>query len=160
MRKLLLAAAALLPLSAHAQTQFQFPTAPWAGFAPSNVECGRLLGANFNSTADQAIPISVPTSLYRIELIMVNNPSTSMTTAQGGFYQTTSKGGTAIVANNTAYTTLTTNTPDTTGSAQNVTLASGMGNVAYDLSTIYFSLTTAQGTAATADIRVYCRPLY
>ena len=163
----LLLGLALFASNAKAQTQFQFPTAPWSAFAPGKIECGWLYGANFNSTADQAIPISVPTATYMVESIAISNPSVSMTTAQGGFYTAISKGGVTIVASSQAYSSLTGNTANTTGNAMMATLATAGNTTDFQgptqtsaINTIYFSLTTAQGAAATADIRVYCRPLY
>jgi hypothetical protein len=166
--RFLAAFAALLTLTslAQAQTQYQFPTTPWQAFAPARIECGQLLGANFNVTTDQAIPISVPTQ-YMIDVIAISNPSVSLTTAQGGFYTAASKAGVAVVASSQAYTALTTATANTTGNALLATISTA-GNTTYfngfaqssQISTLYFSLTTAQGAAATADIRIFCKPLF
>lgn len=153
---------------AEAQTQMQFPTTPWEGYAPATVQCGELLGANMNVTTDQAIPISVPSGTYIVDNITISNPSVSMTTAAGGFYSAASKGGVAIVASGQAYSTLTTNAANTTGNAMVATLATAGTTTAFggyaaganQISTIYLSLTTGQGAAATADVRVRCRALY
>lgn len=152
---------------AHAQTQYQFWNTPWQGYAPARIECGWLYGANMNSTADQAIPISVPSATYVLDSIWVSNPSISLTTAVGGFYTAASKGGVTVVANTQAYSTLTTNAANTTGNAFAVTLATAGQTTAFQgptgtsaIKTLYLSLTTAQGAAATADVRVYCVPLY
>jgi hypothetical protein len=139
-------------------TTMQFPTMGWGGFAPARIECGELLGANMNSTADQAIPISFPSAKYVITEIDITNPSVSLTTAAGGFYSAASKGGVAIVSSGQAYSTLTTNAANTTGNEMTATLATAGNTTAFNLSQIYLSLTTAQGAAATADVRVYCRP--
>jgi hypothetical protein len=139
-------------------TTMQFPTAGWGGFAPASVQCGMLKSANMNVTTDQIIPIAFPSSTYEITEISIANASTSLTTAVGGFYQTTSKGGTAIVANSQAYSTLTAAATNAAGSVLQATLA--IPTAAFNLNAIYFALTTAQGAAATADIRVTCRPLY
>lgn len=168
MKKLLLAAFLFsVALPALAQTQFQFPNAPWQAYAPNELQCGTLIGANFNSTADQAIVISVPSSLWAIDQISISNPSISMTTAQGGFYSAVSKGGVAIVANTQAYSTLTTNAANTTGNYMQPTLSTAGNTTAFkgyaqtsQIKALYLSLTTAQGAAATADIRVYCHVLY
>ena len=109
---------------------------------------GTKLSANMNVTTDQAIPITrIGSQKYLITKIVVTNASISLTTAAGGVYQTTSKGGTAIVANSQAYSALSAST-----TALNLTLAI---NRTYTLDNIYFSLTTAQGAAATADIYVF-----
>lgn len=160
-----LAAGLLLALSlattGAAQTQTQFPTAPWGGFAPGRVQCGWLQSVNFNSTADQIIPISVPSLTYMLDAITIDNASISLTTAQGGFYTAESKGGVAVVANTQAYTTLTAAAVGAAGSAMSATIATdGATNALPRAAPLYFSLTTGQGAAATADIRVFCRPLY
>lgn len=153
---------------AFAQTQMQFPTTPWGGYAPPTVQCGELLSANFNVTTDQAIPVSVPSATYLVDKIIISNPSISLTTAAGGFYTAASKGGIIVVAAAQAYSGLTTNTANTTGNALSATISTagattdfgGYAQGANAVPTIYFSLTSGQGAAATADIRVYCRALY
>jgi hypothetical protein len=154
----ILLATALFPIAVGAQTTNQFPTSPWSGFAPGRIQCGTLLKANMNSTADQAIPISFPSVNYEIEGIQISAASVSLTTAAGGFYPAASKGGTAIVASSQAYSTLTAAAVNSAGSVMSATLNNA--TALYNLRTIYFSLTTAQGAAATANIRVYCRPHY
>jgi hypothetical protein len=164
-----LAAVAALSLagSAMAQTNGQFPQAPWNAFAPASIQCGWLYGANMNATTDQAIPISVPSGTWAIDSISISNPSISLTTAQGGFYTAASKGGVAVVASTQAYSTLTTNAANSTGNFMTTTLSTAGNTTDFQgptqtsaIKMLYFSLTTAQGAAATADIRVRCRPLY
>lgn len=108
---------------------------------------GVLRGANFNSTADQAIRINC--GRYRINNIAVENASISLTTAAGGFYTGAAKGGTTLVAAAQAYAACTAANKQTF-----CTLATG-GQDTNTVQTIYLSLTTAQGAAATADIYVY-----
>jgi hypothetical protein len=79
--------------AALAQTNFQFPNTPWQAYAPTQIQCGKLSGANFNVTTDQAITISVPSGAYFVSSIAITEPSVSMTTAAGGFYSAASKGG-------------------------------------------------------------------
>jgi hypothetical protein len=143
---------------ARAQTQMQFPTAPWGGYAPSRIQCGTLRGADMNSTADQPIPISFPSATYEIDAIVITSPSVSLTTAAGGFYPAPAKAGTAIVASSQAYSGLTAAATNAAGSVLSATLNNTTAK--FDLRTIYFSLTTGQGAAATANIRVYCRLHY
>lgn len=110
---------------------------------------GRLLGANFNSTADQAIAI-VNSAKYHIQNITICNASVSLTTAAGGFYDGAAKTGNILVAAAQVYSAL------TSALAQlNPTLAAYTNNNVYTAQQIYFSLTTAQGVAATADIYIY-----
>lgn len=110
---------------------------------------GTLRSANFNTTADQAIPITSSITAFQITSIVVTNCSANLTTAAGGFYPTTSKGGTAIVAAIQVYTALTGATV-----LLGTTVAATPLVTRYAISTVYLSLTTGQGTAATCDVYV------
>lgn len=112
---------------------------------------GVLLGANFNSTADQAIAIS--SSKYIVRTIIAVNASVSLTTAAGGIYPAAAKGGTPIVAATQAYTALT-----AASKFLALTLNPAAGGPTTDVetaTTVYLSLTTAQGAAATADVYIF-----
>jgi uncharacterized membrane protein len=153
--------------AAIAQTNFQFPNTPWQAYAPTRVQCGKLTGANMNVTTDQPIVISVPSGAYFIDSIVLTEPSISMTTAQGGFYTAASKGGVAIVASSQAYSAMTTTSANATGNGMAATLATAASTTKLGgylntspITSLYFSLTTPQGAAATSNIRVYCRTLY
>lgn len=111
---------------------------------------GAITGANFNSTADQAIAILPQVSKYRISSIEITGCSASLTLAAGGFYSAASKGGTAIVAAAQVYTGLTGSTL-----VLNPTISATGGTTAWTLATIYFALTTAQGGAATCNIAIF-----
>ena len=112
---------------------------------------GRLLGANMNSTADQAIPMFNGSLPYRVTKISVKNASVSLTTAAGGIYPAAAKGGTPIVAATQVYSALTGSTL-----ALDLTIAATPGITEYAAATpLFLSLTTAQGAAATADIFVF-----
>ncbi len=121
------------------------------------VLCGVAKSVNMNSTADQAISINCGSSNYSINSIQVVNPSTSLTTAAGGVYTAVSKGGVAVVSNTQTYSVLTTNAQNTSGSRASLTL--NTGNAQMNASTLYVSLTTAQGAPATADFYVYGFPM-
>ncbi len=138
----------------------QFATTGWEGYAPGIIEGGSLMGANMNSTGDQAIQIACPTTNYMIAAIVVTTASISLTTAAGGIYTAAAKGGSTLVGAGQAYSTLTAAATNAAGSALSLTLDTLATTGKLDLSTIYFSLTTGQGAAATANIRVYIRPLY
>jgi hypothetical protein len=112
---------------------------------------GRRIGANFNSTADQSIVIACPK--YYIQGIYVTNASLSLTTAAGGFYTSAAKAGTAVVNSAQVYSALT-----TAASIVGLTIASN--TITLTAAQIYFSLTTPQGAAATADIFVLGWNLY
>lgn len=113
---------------------------------------GELISANMNSTADQQIVIFSAPAKYIIRRIVVTNASVSLSTAAGGVYPQVSKGGTAIVAAGQAYSGL-----NATSKFIDLTIASGYtsGGSILTAKSIYLSLTTAQGTAATADVYVY-----
>lgn len=147
--------AVLFATSAFAQNAINNPPAITYPFILGGV----LKAANFNSTADQAITIVSPSPNYRVNSIIMTNPSISLTTAAGGLYSATAKGGIPIVAATQTYIALTTNAPNTTGN----TLLAGQSTTStaafYNLSTVYLSLTTPQGAAATADVYIYIVPL-
>ncbi len=113
---------------------------------------GQLISANMNSTSDQQIVIFSAPAKYIIRRIVATNASTSLTTAAGGIYPAVSKGGTAIVAAAQAYSGLT-----AAGKFIDLTVASAYttGGDVLTVKSIFLSLTTGQGSAATADIYVY-----
>jgi hypothetical protein len=125
------------------------------GVSPFNV-IASLRQANFNITSDQPIVIPSPITAFRLSNIIITNASVSLTTAVGGFYPAAAKGGTPIVSAAQVYTALTTAnllllaTLTSFGSTARFSSAN-LGTVAAQL-VIWFSLTTAQGVAATADI--------
>jgi len=111
---------------------------------------GRLIGANMNITTDQAIVLT-PSCI--VTDVIVTNASISLTTAAGGVYTAISKGGTAIIAAAQAYSALTAAGIAIKLSSTPSWALITTGTAATPLS-IYFSLTTGQGGAATADIYV------
>ena len=157
-----LVAAAALASPAHAQlpnlNAYQFPFAVWKGFAPADVECGRAIGVNLAVTTDTAVPISVPTSTYVISSIWASNANVSLTSASGGVYTGTSKGGTTLAANQ-ALSTLTAPAANAAGGAVALTLAVGATTGLLNVKTVYVTMTTAQA-GATADFRLFCHPMY
>lgn len=108
---------------------------------------GEFIGANFNTTSDQSITMP---SNYIVRRIVVTNASASFTLAAGGFYTGASKTGTVIVAAAQTYTALTASTK-----YQDCTLASATTTDRITSTTIFLSLTVAQGTSATADIHIF-----
>lgn len=122
--------------------------------AGAYVLLGKLASANMNSAADQTITINLPTGVtkYTVEKIDVTNCTVNITTAAGGFYTAASKGGTAIVAAGQTYAALTGTATQLLNPTLAVTTSSFTGNM-------FFSLTAAQGGAATADIYVWGRVL-
>lgn len=122
--------------------------APGAGTQQPVRVIGTLLGANMNSTADQAITLAAGS--WKIEGVYATKPSVSLTTAAGGVYTSTAKGGTAIVAAGQVYSGLV--------AATDVIGCTMAATPTVTNNTVYLSLTTAQGAAATADVFVYGRP--
>ena len=120
---------------------------------------GMLIGANMNVTTDQPFTwFAAPASVYRVTKITCTNASTSLTTAAGGVYTELSKGGSAIVASGQAYSTLTGSTLAldlTIAATPGVTFFSSAPATASANGAPVLSLTTGQGSAATADCFVY-----
>ena len=118
---------------------------------------GILKGVNFNITTDQEIPITLVGGYtnYRINEFVMINASTALTTAVGGIYPTTSKGGAPYVAATQTYTTV--NSGATAFLSLTKTNVSAYATHSDPI--LYFSLTTPQGSAATADIYVFGTPI-
>ena len=111
-----------------------------------------LLSADFNSIADQALLLPASITAFAITGIVVTNSAVSLSSAVGGFYPQSAKGGTAIVANNQVYSSL-----NTQAKLLNCTIAAAALATYYTRSNvpdwaIYLSLTTAQGIYAVADV--------
>lgn len=121
----------------------------------------KLIGADFNVTTDQLLPLQISDSDslisadagdFIVDSIIVTNASTSLTTAAGGIYTAASKGGSVVVAAAQVYSALTAATKYVA-----LTRATSATVDVYNQANLYFSLTTPQGAAATADIYVYGR---
>ena len=130
-------------------------------FLASQKVLAAFFNANFNTIADQ--PLILPSAITAFQLtgIIVTNASVSLTTAAGGFYPAASKGGTAIVSSAQVYSALTSANllmqPTLSSFAQSARFSSanlGLSLVANGQNglTVYLSLTTAQGSSATADV--------
>lgn len=102
-----------------------------------------------NSTADQAIPIQ-KAAKYVVRRIVVTDASTSLgaSAVAGGVYTAASKGGVAIVAADQAYTAL-------TGATKILDLTIAAGADYRTAQTLYFALSVAHGSAATANVYVF-----
>jgi hypothetical protein len=127
------------------------------GVAPFNV-IASLRSANFNITSDQPIIIPPQIKAFRLSNIVITNSTANLTTAQGGFYPQSAKSGTPIVAATQIYAALSsinalmTATLAAFGSGTRFSPAT-LGTVfGTGLLAIWFSLTTAQGIPATADV--------
>ena len=100
--------------------------------------------ANFNITTDQTCSIPGTITAWNPTSILVTNCSASLTLAAGGVYPAATKGGTPIVAAVQAYTAL-------TASTIVLPLTIATSTTRYTISSVFLSLTTGQGTAATCD---------
>lgn len=105
---------------------------------------GQLLGANFNTTGDQAIALWCKAGI--VTHVIVTNPSLSLTTAVGGFYTGAGKTGTIVVPATQVYSVLT-----AAGLALVIPVA-----IAVRITTgqLFLALTVAQGAPATGDVYV------
>lgn len=115
----------------------------------------RLIGADMNVTTDQTIPwlLGGPNTTsfrYVLDRVLVNNVSTSLTTAAGGIYTAASKAGVIAVAAAQAYSAL-------TGATLGLDLTIAAAGKAILTAGPILSLTTPQGGAATADVYVFGR---
>lgn len=116
-------------------------------------------GVNFNSVADTAFTITLPSGFTRFALnaVFIGHASTSISTATVGLFTAAAGGGTAIVTSASAVT-VTTASESTNNNAQQLTLNNAT-TVSYNNATLYFRVTGAQGSAATADVTLYLRPM-
>ena len=104
---------------------------------------------NMNTTSDQLITPTHRYGRWFIANFVVHNASISLTTAAGGLYTGAGKTGTTLVASSQVYAPLTSST-----SAPLFLTNSNRGYFGPS-DTFYFSLTTAQGAAATATLSVF-----
>ena len=105
-----------------------------------------IRGANFNITTDQACTIPAGVTAWAPTSIVVTNCTGTFTLAAGGVYPATSKGGTALVSAAQAYTALT---------GLGLTLVAGIATTRQTINTVYLSLTTGTGSAATCDFYLW-----
>ena len=116
------------------------------------------LAVNANSVADTAIAIPLPAGItrYRVAKVTALNPSVSLTSAQAGLFTSTGGGGAALCAAQ-ALSGLTTNAANTAGNAIDLTRAASDATF-FTAATLYFRITTAQGSAATVDVVIEIQP--
>jgi hypothetical protein len=101
-----------------------------------------------NSTADQ--PITLGPALYILRRAVITNASMPLSTAVGGVYTGAAKTGTALVSASQVYSGLT-----ASSKFIDATLHVSAGTDAFATGTVFLSLTTPQGVAATADLYLY-----
>ena len=113
---------------------------------------------NMNSVADTAFSIVLPAGFtqYRLNVLYVFAASANLTTTpvQYAIYTAAGAGGTAIITPTSS--TVSTTTANTSGSAQYLSASiSAYLNVA----TLYFRVTQALGSAATAKVAIGIQPI-
>lgn len=109
---------------------------------------GSLTGVNLNA-ANNDNAITLLSSRYRIDKITVENASISLTTATAGLFTGAGGGGTTLAADQ-ALAALTASTK-----FLDLTPAGVLATDVITSGTIYFRTGTAQGAAATADVKIF-----
>lgn len=124
----------------------------------SNIKI-KMTGINFNSAAsDNIITFTLPPAIkrYVVDSVYINNASHTLATAT--LSVRTGAGGTgATIAADQAITVTATAT-DTANNVQALTLT-GANTMAYNDTTLYFRVGTAEGAAATADVIIILKLL-
>lgn len=118
---------------------------------------------NFNSAnTDTTFAITLPTGFtrYRINAVIIDGASASLTTSTFGVFTATGAGGTAIVTSGTA-NTISTASENTNNNTQFATINNQSTQCYAVASTpnLYFRVQTAQGSAATANVTILLNPL-
>lgn len=114
---------------------------------------GKLLGANLNTTADQLITL-IGGKKFIVTNIVITNASTNIDTAAGSNWYTGLGGTGDWIASYVSST----NIRFLTDSTQYVAIHNAMlkaKTTVVNGNTLYYFLSTAQGSPATADIYVY-----
>ena len=129
--------------------------------AQANLEIGSLLftaaAVNFNSAnTDTPIAITLPTGFtrYNVRAIALSGASASISTATFALF--TGAGGTGgTIAGSTAITV----TSSAENTANNSQITQGFGTINTNVSTLFFRVLNAQGSAATANVTIQIFPL-
>lgn len=119
-------------------------------FPSPSVVLFKTAGLNFNSVADQAIPIRLANvSSYYIRGIRIVGTNGALATASGGIYNGTGKPAGGIIVAPTAFASV-------TASGQGVTLSpTPLGLGIRTSQTLYLSLDVAEGVARTGGIIIW-----
>jgi len=115
-------------------------------------------GVSANLVADTPLLIPLPPGFtrYRVARVTLLAPSVSLTAAQAALYNAASGGGVAICSPQ-ALSGLTASTPATAGNAIDLTLALAAATF-FTATTLFFRITTGQGSAATVDVILHIQP--
>jgi hypothetical protein len=109
-----------------------------------------ITGANMNSTADQAFTKHGTFTGFTILIAKAVNASAAASSAVGGVYTSTAKGGDVLISASQGYANL-------TGDSRvgQTIAAAAYGQGVSTASALYLSLTAAHGSAVTADYYIY-----
>lgn len=136
----------------------QNPVAGTAGVSPPGGAIASvkytLRGVNFNSSAtDNILTLNVPTGAknYIFDGIWITNASHTLVTATLGVFSGAGATGTTIAADQAI--TVTNGTANTALNTQALTM-SPAATIAFNYSTLYVRVGTAEGAAATADVTI------
>lgn len=126
---------------------------------PSLMMAGFALNVDLNAIADTAIPLILPSRLFRINSAFVRNKGTtaSLTTARAGIFTAAAGGGVGIFADQ-VLSGLTSNALNTAGAL--LAMTGTVVSAVYDVTTLYFRVGTAQGADSTGDVFIFVNPLY
>jgi len=114
---------------------------------------------NFNAVADTQIPIILPNGCtrYQVTGVRISGASASLTTSQVGLFTAAAGGGVPVVASGTAVTVATASDA-TNNNSQSLTVANS-GTESYTAASLFFRVTTPQGSAATGTVTVTVQPM-
>lgn len=114
---------------------------------------------NLNSVADTSFAVTLPTGFtrYRVQHIAIYNASTDLTAATAVQYALfTGAGGTGTTVVAATVSTISSTAANTAANAQIITPVNIMSLTATPL---FFRVTTAHGSAATASVSITIQPL-
>lgn len=123
------------------------------------IRCVPLTAVNFNAAnTDHAITVSLPAGVTRwaVSALRISNASGTLTTATAGLFTATGGGGIAICSNTAV--TVSTSATDTNNNYMSLG-ANNPTSEAYNETTVYFRVGTAQGSAVTGDVILTIIPL-
>lgn len=119
-------------------------------------------GVNFNAVADTVIPVLLPpwATRYLVSGAVISGASVDVTTAQVGMFTAAAASGVTLVAGATAVTVASASDA-TNNNAQTLTVtnAATRSFLLAGQPSIYFRVTTGEGSAATANVSVTLTPL-
>lgn len=128
------------------------------GFPGPVIYTYTVKGVNMNSVADTTFNIQLPTGFtrFRIHALGITHASadlTAATTVQYGLFTATGGGGTAVITSQNS--TISSTAESTNNNAQflSPSITASLNN-----SSLFFRVTTAHGSAATADVTLQIQP--